>query len=128
MRLEFELEVQYRDLDPLGHVNNAVYLSYFEHARVKMFEKLYDNKPHYNFVVAHVEVDYIKPIFLEKIKVISWISNIGRTSFKIDYEIYNSKNELCTKGFTIQVMFDPVKQQKVEIENDFRDYLKSFMI
>lgn len=35
-----ELEVRYRDLDPLGHVNNAVYLSYIELARVRYFELL----------------------------------------------------------------------------------------
>ncbi|MFZ8846335.1 MAG: acyl-CoA thioesterase [Candidatus Hydrothermia bacterium] len=56
MKVELELEVQYRDLDPLGHVNNAVYLSYFEQARVKMFENLYKNNPNYNFVIAHLAI------------------------------------------------------------------------
>jgi len=123
MKLEVNLDVQYRDLDPLGHVNNAVYLSYFEHARVKLFEDLYKGNVEYNFVLAHAQIDFIKPLYLERIKIISWVSHIGNTSFRIDYEIYNSKNELCAKGYTIQVMFDKNKKEKLKIDENFRNYL-----
>jgi acyl-CoA thioesterase FadM len=91
-----------------------------------MFENLYKDNPNYNFVIAHAEIDYLKPLYLEKIKIVCWVSDIGKTSFKIDYEIYNSKNEICAKGSTIQAMFDPIKKQKIEIDEKFKNYLTSF--
>ena len=47
-----------------------------------MFENLYKDNPNYNFVIAHAEIDYLKPLYLEKIKIVCWVSNIGKTSFK----------------------------------------------
>ena len=40
MEQPIKIQVRFSDLDTLGHVNNAVYLSYFEMARIAYFTPL----------------------------------------------------------------------------------------
>ncbi|MFN4071655.1 MAG: acyl-CoA thioesterase, partial [Thermus caldifontis] len=57
------IQVRFRDLDALGHVNNAVYLTYFEVARAAYFQRLKEDwleKGH--FILARAEVDFLRPI------------------------------------------------------------------
>mgnify|MGYP003489564718 CR=1 FL=1 len=59
------MDVRFRDLDPLGHVNNAVFLSYMELARIRYFQRISpDWLEEGHFVVARMEVDYLRPILL----------------------------------------------------------------
>ncbi len=124
--ISFKLEVRYRDLDTLGHVNNAVYLTYFEQARVRMLMDYYSSVDNYDFVVAHASVDFLKPIYLEEITVVAYVSRIGNTSFTIDYEIYNSKNEICARGRTVQVVIDRKTLRKRNIPESLRKHLQSY--
>jgi acyl-CoA thioester hydrolase len=60
------IQVRFRDLDALGHVNNAVYLTYLEVARAAYFSRLepdWVGKGH--FILARAEVDFLRPILLE---------------------------------------------------------------
>ncbi len=119
------LPVMYRDLDTLGHVNNAVYLSYIEHARVLMFNEYFRKYRNFHFVIARAEIDYLRPLFLlDEVEVVAWVSSIGRTSFTIEYEVYNGRGELCARARTVQVAYDPEKRAKREIDPVFLDYLK----
>ncbi len=122
--MRVKLEVRYADLDTLGHVNNAIYLTYFEQARVHLLEEYYKKvKGDFDFVIAHAQVDYLYPIFLEEIEVETWVSRIGKTSFTISYEIYNSKGILCARGHTVQVAYDAGKMTKKPIPDDLREFL-----
>ncbi len=126
--MEVKLEVRYADLDTLGHVNNAVYLTYFEQARVHLLDEYYrKNRGDFDFVIAHAEVDYLHPIFLEEITVKVWVSRIGNTSFTLSYEIYNGKGTLCARGHTVQVVYDARRGTKKPISDDFRDYLQRYL-
>jgi len=126
--MEVKLEVRYADLDTLGHVNNAIYLTYFEQARVHLLDEYYKKtKGNFDFVIAHAEVDYLHPIFLEEITVRVWVSRIGNTSFTLSYEIYNQKGTLCAKGHTVQVVFDARSGSKKPIPDDFREYLRRYL-
>ena len=101
------IEVRYRDLDPLGHVNNAVYLSYLELARVRYFERMgalagalgRGEAP----VVARAEIDYRRPIFLnQEVWVGVRVVRVGRTSFAMEYRV-ESAGELAAEGRTVHV-------------------------
>ncbi|MDA0882981.1 MAG: thioesterase family protein, partial [Bacteroidetes bacterium] len=48
MKSKYEIEVRFRDIDAMGHVNNAVYLSYFEQARIGFFNAIVDDKWDWN--------------------------------------------------------------------------------
>ncbi len=103
-----ELEVRYRDLDPLGHVNNAVYLSYIELARVRYFELLgiaggamgEGPAP----LVARAEIDYLRPVLLgQRVRVGARIERLGRTSFTMAY-LVAADGEPAARARTVHVM------------------------
>ncbi|KHG64529.1 esterase [Thermus sp. 2.9] len=83
------VDVRFRDLDPLGHVNNAVFLSYMELARIRYFQKISpDWLEEGHFVVARMEVDYLKPIFLEdEVLVGVRAVGMGRSSLRMEHLI-----------------------------------------
>ncbi len=124
-----KLNVRYRDLDTLGHVNNAVYLSYIEHARVVMFDEYYRKYGNFHFVIRRVEIDYLKPLYLlDEVEIYAWVSHIGRSSFTIEYEIYNGKGEICAKAKSVQVAYDPMTKTKTSIDPIFMEYLKRYFV
>jgi acyl-CoA thioester hydrolase len=52
---EHPVDVRWRDVDALGHVNHAVFLTYLEEGRDAFFKQTFGGEPDY--VVARVEVD-----------------------------------------------------------------------
>lgn len=97
---EIKLQLRYRDIDSLGHVNNAVFLSYFEIGRIGLFRL---NSEDYradsiNFVIAHMEIDFLKTLHLfDDVILRTRIVKVGRTSFTFDHEIFSvdGKNVYC---------------------------------
>lgn len=86
---ETSFDPRYRDLDVNGHVNQAVYLSYLEQARTKYWEEVvgirHDRAP---VAIVRQEIEYKAPIVLEQeVTVAQRITEIGETSFQIEYEI-----------------------------------------
>ena len=101
------LYVWFRDLDAMGHVNNAVYLQFFEQARSRYWLSLLSGESpsaglshppsqhvdehafqKINFIVAHAECDYVTPARMgESLLVGCRISEIGRSSFTFEYRI-----------------------------------------
>lgn len=55
---EVRLTIRWRDMDNYGHVNNAVYLNYLEECRDRMVEELFGHSEAWDFVLAHVGIDY----------------------------------------------------------------------
>ena len=77
---EHELEVRFRDCDALGHVNNAVYLTYLEQARFAFWQRLtgVGGIPR-SFILARVECDYRVPATAgERLIVRLRVSAVGR--------------------------------------------------
>lgn len=82
--LKTRLQVRYGDLDTLGHVNNAVYLTYFELGRVLFFRKYLPSFDASNvrFVIARAEIDFKKSITMEdEIFLETSLESVGNTSF-----------------------------------------------
>jgi acyl-CoA thioester hydrolase len=118
-----EIQVRFADLDVLGHVNNAIYLSYFEMARVHYFKELlgesWDWKKN-GLLLVRNEVDYLAPIFLHQKPLISmYLVDIGNKSFKLRYEIH-IENKLHTIGFSTLVCFDATKNITVSIPIEWK--------
>lgn len=101
------IEVRFRDLDALGHVNNAVYLSYFEVARVAYFNRLerdWLEKGH--FILARAEVDFLRPILLgDAVEVGVRVVRLGRSSFDMEY-LLRANGEAAARGKTVQVWLE----------------------
>lgn len=124
------LDVRFRDCDPMGHVNNAVYLTYFEQARFAHWRSLWGrgltempgDVP--GVILARAEVDYKMPArYGETLEVRIGLAAIGRTSFTYEYEITDARGRLVASGRSVQVMFDYATNTPVPVPDDIRRML-----
>jgi acyl-CoA thioester hydrolase len=75
--------VRFRDCDAMGHVNNAVFSTYLEQARIAI---LGDLDP---FILARVEIDFRAELRSgEEIEIRSRCTRIGTKSFDLEHEIW----------------------------------------
>ena len=113
-----KIQVRFRDCDMMGHVNNAVYLSYFEQARMHYFEELigadWDYKKDGILLVKN-EVEYLKPILLHDLpEIIVYLVEIGEKSFTLGYDV-RVNDEIRSKGISKLVCFDFKSQKSVKV-------------
>ena len=90
------IEVRFRDCDPMGHVNHAVYLTYLEQCRFAYWRHLTGAQagPAARIIIARAECDYRAPAFFgEQLEVRVSVGDIGRSSFTLTYEIVNAMTE-----------------------------------
>jgi acyl-CoA thioester hydrolase len=83
--------VRFGDLDPQGHVNQAVFLTYFESGRVGMFrnEDLGIGVPGLTYVMVRMEVDYVRELHWPgSIEIGTGVAEFGRSSFKVAQAIF----------------------------------------
>jgi acyl-CoA thioester hydrolase len=116
-------QVIFRDVDGFGHVNNAVFLTYFEIARNAMWLEIIGGThwSHINFILARAEVDFRKQINMEEIEIRVRFGTIGRTSFETLYEIRKKNgDELAATGRAVAVLYDWARQSKIEISDELR--------
>jgi acyl-CoA thioester hydrolase len=120
------LEIRYSDLDPYGHVNNAVYLAYFEQVRVAYWRALADlagirdleagDVPGARYVIAETTLRFKAPTFfdhnLHGAATVPWV---GNRSYAMAFELRNGETygsgELACEGFAAHVFFDPAKEE-----------------
>ena len=95
------IQVRFADLDVMGHVNNSVYLSYFEMTRVHYFKELVGANWDWRnegVLLVRNEIDYVKPILLNDVPQIHMtLEKIGEKSISLLYEI-KINEEVYTKG------------------------------
>jgi len=121
-----KIQVRFADCDAMEHVNNAVYLSYFEMARMHYFHFIVGDEWDWKengIILVKNEVTYIKPVLLrDQPEINVLLSKIGRTSFELLYELH-VKGELYTTGSSKLVCFDFLTQQTVPV---YDEMLKGF--
>ena len=125
------IDVRFRDLDVLGHVNNAVYFTYFEEGRKSLFQKLYGNPDPYEFrfILAHVSCDYIKPAKLgNPLALHMTVGEIGSKSFELSYELTDriDPSKLFAKGETVQVCFDYSRNRSIPVSKTLKNKLLEY--
>jgi acyl-CoA thioester hydrolase len=106
------ITVRYGDLDPQGHVNNAAFLTYLEHARVNYIRhlELWDGKSflEIGFILARIELDYKTPILMtDQVEVGVRTSRLGNKSLDMEYVIREiSSEKIYGIAKTVQVAYD----------------------
>jgi acyl-CoA thioester hydrolase len=128
-RFEYEVDVRYNDCDPMGHVNNAVYLTYLEAARFAWWRTTFAStgQSSHGFVVARVEIDYRRQAFPgERLIVRLRVDGISRSSFTVAYEILNGRTrETIAEGKSVQVAYDATTGKSVPLSDDVRAKLEA---
>ncbi|MBL0210196.1 MAG: acyl-CoA thioesterase [Holophagaceae bacterium] len=110
MAYTHSIEVRFRDLDALGHVNNAVLVTLIEQARYYWWQGWLGERPFEaeGFLIARIEVDYRRPIRLsDEVRVQLRCIRIGNTSFDLVYRVFRAQDQLLmAEARTVQVMLD----------------------
>ncbi len=129
----FPIQMRWNDLDALGHVNNSVYVTYFEIARGQF---MLNACPSWDwtkdmFLIANVHVDFLKELLLTSTTPLVHVRTvkIGGKSFVLEYIITSGKGEetiIHARGTTTQIMFDMKTRQTIEIPERVRASLREF--
>ena len=119
--------VRFRDLDPMGHVNNAVFLTYLEQARVALFSELEvaTGLDEMNMIVARVEIDFKAPVRLgQEVEISVRASRFGTKSFDLDYEL-RVEGEIVAEAKSVQVAYDYDRREAVAVPAHWREKLSA---
>ena len=133
MKYQHKAFVRWDDLDAMGHVNNAKYLTLAQEARFEWSFMQHHSKGEIpglmEMVVAKAEVDFYKPINLGGIfvDVELWVEKIGNSSFVMVYEIRNGE-ELCARLKTVQVGVDSAASKSRPLTESERKFLEQYLI
>jgi acyl-CoA thioester hydrolase len=120
-------QVIFRDIDAFGHVNNAVYFTYYEWARAQLwFELTGGGAPgDIGFIVARAECDFILQVGLEQIEIAVRIGEMRNTSLDFLYELRRDEGrQIAATGKVVCVLYDWVRKSKMPISDEFRRKVK----
>ena len=114
--------VMFADIDVYGHVNNAVYFTYFEWGRTQLWFELtqWGGARDIGFIVARAECDFKKQLEMEPIEIATRIGNMGTSSLEFLCEIRTSGGEVAATGRVVTVLFDWERNAKTSITDDLR--------
>lgn len=106
------MAVRWREMDALGHVNNAQYLSYVEETRLQWFDALQADWQAQNSapIVAAIHIDFRKPLLWpEKITVSLYATKKGTKSVTVGHRIVSTENTelVYAEGYTVMVWVNP---------------------
>lgn len=120
-------EVRFRDLDALGHVNNAVYASYLESARIAYYQQL-TRQPleQLGLILGELTLRYRAPAFFgDRLAIGVRIASIGTKSFVMEYAIGRASDDaLIATASTVLVAYDYKRGVSVPVPEVVRQVLK----
>ena len=127
-RFDVELPVRYRDLDTLGHVNNAVYGTYLEQARVRYFDRVLDVPfEGREMVLAHLDVDFRRPVTMDDgpVRVGCGVTDIGESSIHMAYRVDAGEEEApAATAESVQVAWDGESSR--DVPESWRERFREF--
>lgn len=128
--VSIEVPVAWGDQDAFGHLNNVVYLRYFESARMHYLERIGVLRSHeqrgIGVILASTSCDFKKPVrWPARLTVRCGCTAIGTTSFSMAYEITDERGDLVAAGTSVQVMYDYRAGAKVRVPDAVRAAITS---
>jgi len=125
-----EIVPRFRDTDAMGHINNAVYVTYIEVARQAYWARL-DRNPDYRrvpFILAHVTIDFRSEALVNEILEVGIrMDRIGTKSFAFAYEIWEkTSGRTVVEATSVQVCYDYGTKQTLPMPDDLRRRLEAF--
>ncbi len=110
--------VRFRDCDAMGHVNNAVYSTFLEEARIGVLGGLAP------FILARVEIDFRSELRVgEKVTILSRCARIGEKSFDLEHEI-RAGGRLVAEAKSVLVGYDYERGASVPLSDAIRERLR----
>jgi acyl-CoA thioester hydrolase len=122
------LRPRFRDTDAMGHINNAVYITYLEVARQEYWSRI-DPAADYRevpFILARVECDFRSEALMREVLELHvrcpWI---GGKSFGFEYEIREQATQrLVVEAKSVQVCYDYATKRSIPVPETLRDAME----
>ena len=124
------IQSRFKDIDNLGHINSAVYFTYFEHSRVQFFNSLFGNRnrsywAEVSIVIAKQEMDYKQQVLLDDtIYSYVWVSRMGTKSFDMSFSLVKEENGQeveVAKGMGVLVCINLKTNQTVPVPDMWKE-------
>jgi acyl-CoA thioester hydrolase len=114
------IAIRFSDIDAVGHVNNAIYLTYFEVARISYWKEAINwDLREKGIIVGRSEVNYLKQITMDdEIACYVRTTRIGNSSFDVMHvlvKVTADGEEICTTGKTVCISYDYAAKKSVPI-------------
>lgn len=123
-RYQMPAQLRFSDIDKFGHINNSVYFSLFDMCKTRYFidvlgQHVFDSL---GIVVAHVNADFLAPIFYpDEIVLQTKITHLGTKSFTLQQRAINTRTkEVKCECTTVMVFFDTVHNCSMEMPESFK--------
>jgi acyl-CoA thioester hydrolase len=127
MTAVLRIEPRWTDLDPVGHVNNSVFLVYAEEARARFLHQALPGAWN-RIVVVHSDIDYHHPVLLsDSVEVTSGVESVGTSSFTT-VNIVATASHKCATVRTVQVVLHDDRSRTRPWTDDERATLNSLVI
>jgi acyl-CoA thioester hydrolase len=113
-------------MDALGHVNNTVYLRFFEEARIVLFDRVelraVRHETRIGPILASTSVRFLRPlVHPDTVLVETGVRSVGQTSFVLAYQVTSRvTGGLAATGDSAVVMYDYARGEKVRVADDLR--------
>lgn len=123
-------EVEFRDVDAAGHVNNAVYLTYIETARIGYLREVLglESVDELAVIVANVNVDFRSPSYFgERLEVGARVPRIGTKSFEMEHEMRATNStgtRTVVEATSVLVAYDYARGEAVPVPEEWRRRLE----
>ncbi len=129
-RYHTSVQVRFRDCDPMGHVNNAVYLTYFEVARFGYWRDVLkrDKLGNPTFILARIECDFRSQATVNDVLDVRLrVGSIGRSSFIFEGQIVQQRDgTVVAEAKSVQVMYDYDRNRSVPMPEDVRGTMEAY--
>ena len=123
--MRLPLATRYTDYDTKGHVNNAIYLTYFEMARAQAWRDVLGMPDEPSFILAEATVRYVSAAMIgEALEIEMRTGEIRTKAWVWEYVIRcTDDGRTVAEGKTVQVWFDYETRKPVPIPEDMRTAL-----
>ncbi len=119
---QYHHTVTFGELDALGHVNNVVYFTYMENARIAYFFEAMgiDSLHELSIILAEATCSYKTPAhFGEKLIIGTGVTRLGNKSFNLTHRIETEDGRLVAIANTVQVFFDYTQGKTIPLPEKF---------
>jgi acyl-CoA thioester hydrolase len=124
--------VRFRDLDAMGHINNAVFATYVEQARVEYLASLgvLDRAVYAagaeSMILARLEMDFRAQGDPEgEVEIGVRPARVGTKSFDLEYRL-EQDGRIIAEARTVLVAYDYDRSESVAVPEPWRDALHPF--
>jgi acyl-CoA thioester hydrolase len=119
-----QIGLRWRDMDMLGHLNQAVYHELLEEGRGALLLSM-EGAASFPFVLVRVELDYLREVRKDhgSVEVVTRVERVGSKSITIAHEIVRADGVVAAEGRSVLVAWDPQARGSRELTDDERAVL-----